>query len=199
MYTSFIVVLVAIAIAVALLAYRRKRQSHGTCVNCGAPSDFGYSREPETRAEDIVKLCLTCLAAKMKNDYERYEGRALVIQPASGFPCYVYQTNSRWAGSRLAKESHEMCSGPDETCNQCGAKAQYFWVTSNGLNPANLEQLLSDGLEHTLLQWGNAHAIPLCAGCCVQSITKTIADRRLRFYEVCSPRSEGGFVVPMAY
>ena len=198
MYTLFIA-LAGIAIAVVLLVYLRWRQSHGTCVNCGLPSKFGYSRESESKAKDIVKLCLTCLAAKMKDDYERYEGRAIVIQPAAGFPCYVYQRSGKWSDTGLAKEIDQMFSGTDKACNRCGSKARYLWATSNGLNPSNFEQLLSNGLLHTLLPWGNARPIPLCAGCCVESVTKAIADRDLRFYEVCSPRSGDGFVVPMGY
>lgn len=199
MHTLFIFVLVGIIIAVALLLYMRWRQSHGICANCGAPSQFGYSREPESKTEDIIKLCLTCLAAKLRGDYQRYEGRALVIEPATGFPCYVFQANSRWADSRLAKEVNEICSKTDKACSRCSSQAQYFLVTSNGLSPSNFEQLLSDGLLQTLLQWGNPRPIALCAGCCVESITKAIADHGLRFYEVCSPRSEGGFVIPMGY
>jgi len=199
MHIFFTVILAGILTAVGLALYLRWRQSHGTCANCGLPSQFGYSHEPESNAEEIVKLCLTCLVANLKDDYQRYGGRALVIQPATGFPCYVFQTNSKWADSRLAKEVNEMSSGTDKPCNRCGSKAQYFWVTSNGLNPSNQEQLLSDGLQHSLLQWGNAPPITLCAGCCVESITKAIGDGGLRFYEVCSPRSGDGFVIPMAY
>ena len=196
---SLLIAVAGIAIVVALLGYLRWRQSHGSCANCGSPSKFGYSHEPESKAEDIVKLCLTCLAAKMKDGYERYEGRALVIQPTAGFPCYVYQASGKWADSGIAKELDTMFSGTDKGCNRCGSKAHYFWVTSNGLNASNLEDVLSYGLQETLLRWGNARPVPLCAGCCVESVTKTIADRDLRFLEVCSPRFGDGFVIPMGY
>src|SRR5215472_2885531 len=128
---SLLIAVAGIAIVVALLGYLRWRQSHGSCANCGSPSKFGYSHEPESKAEDIVKLCLTCLAAKMKDAYERYEGRALVIQPKAGFPCYVYQASGKWADSGIAKELDSMFSGTDKGCDRCGSKAHYFWVTSN--------------------------------------------------------------------
>ncbi len=108
-----------ILLAVGVALYLRLRKSHGTCANCGSPSRFGYSREAESKTEDIVKLCRTCLAAQLTDDYERYEGEALVIQPAADFPCYVFQPKSRWADSRLTKEMTEMLSKTDKTCDQC--------------------------------------------------------------------------------
>jgi len=94
MHIFFIVILAGILIAVGVVLYLRWRQSHGTCANCGASSQFGYSNEPESKAEDIVKLCFNCLAAKLTDDYGRYESKALVIEPAEGFPCYVFQPKS---------------------------------------------------------------------------------------------------------
>lgn len=199
MSTLSLVILAGIIIAAAFVVYIRLRQSSGTCANCGSPSQFGYSREPESKTKDILKLCLSCLGAKLKEDFKRYEGRALVVQPAMGFPCYVFQMSSKWADSRLAKEVSEIFSESDKACNRCGSRAQYFRVTSNGLNPSNFEQLLLRGLSETLLRWGNARPISLCAGCCVESITKAIADGGFRFYEVCSPLSGDGFVIPMGY
>lgn len=199
MHILFAVVLGAILLVAASMLYRHWRQSPGTCANCGSPSQFGYSEEAESKAKDIIKLCPACLAGKLKNEYQRYEGTALAIEPAAGLPCYVFQKNSRWADSRLAKEMNEMFSRAAETCNRCGSNAHFFWVTSNGLNLSNFQQLISNGLSETLLQWGNARPVPLCAECCVKSITKAIADRSLRFVEVCSPRTGDGFVIPMAY
>ena len=113
--------------------------------------------------------------SKLSNDYDSYEERALVIQPAAGFPCYVFQTSSKWPDSKLAKEVAEMFSAADEACNQCESKAHYLWVTSKGLNPSNFEQLISEGLSQTLLRWGNVGPVSLCARCCVKSIAKAIA------------------------
>jgi hypothetical protein len=194
-----IVLLLGVLIAVGVVLYLRWRQSRGICANCGSSSHFGYSSEPESKAEDIVKLCFRCLAAKLTDDYQRYEGKALAIQPAAGFPCYVFQPKSRWADSKFAKEMAEMFSKTDETCNQCGSNVHFLWLTSNGLNPSNFEQVLSNGLSETLMRWGNLRPISLCGGCCVKLITKAIEDHGLSFYEVCSPLSGDGFVMPMGY
>ena len=195
----FAVILAGILVAVSVVLYRRWHQSHGTCANCGSSSQFGYSNEPESKAEDIVKLCFTCLAAKLTDDYEGYESKALVIEPAAGFPCYVFHPKSKWADTKLAKEMTEMFSRTEQTCNQCASNAHYLWVTSNGLNPATFEQVLSNGLSDTLLRWGNARPMSLCGRCCAKSIAKTIKENGLRFLEVCSPRSEEGLVIPMGY
>ena len=199
LYALVAVILVGILIVVVVALYLRNRQSHKTCANCGSPSQFGYSREAESELEDIVSLCFTCLVKKMNDDYESYEGRALVIQPAAGFPCYVFQTTNRWPDSKLAQEVAEMFSAADVTCNQCGSNAHYLWVSSKGLNPSTFEQVLSNGLSETLLRWGNPRPMSLCSRCCVKSIAKTIEENRLTFLEVCSPRSANGFVIPMGY
>lgn len=199
MYVLIVVILVGILIVAAMALSLRNRQSHKTCANCGSPSEFGYSHEAESELENIVNLCFTCLVKKMTDDYENYEGRALVIEPAAGFPCYVFQTRSKWPDSKLAKEVVEMFSAADEACNQCGSKAHYLWVTSNGLNLSNFEQLLSEGLSQTLLRWGNVGPVSLCASCCVKSIARAIEEHGLTFLEVCAPRSADGFVIPMAY
>jgi hypothetical protein len=194
-----IVLLVGVLIAVVVVLYLRWRQSHGICASCGSPSQFGYSSEPESKADDIVKLCFTCLAARLTDDYQRYKGKALVIQPAAGFPCYVFQPKSKWADSEFAKEMPEMFSRTDETCNHCGSNVHFLWVTSNGLDPSNFEQLLSNGPSETLMRWGNPRPISVCGGCCVKLIMKAIEDHRLSFYEVCSPFSGDGSVMPMGY
>src|SRR5690348_10817002 len=189
MYIPVAVILAGILVVAVLAFHLRNRQSHKTCENCGSPSQFGYSRKAESEIEDIVNLCFTCLVKKLTNDYESYEGRALVIQPAAGFPCYVFQTNSRWPDSKLAKEVAEMFSATDEACNQCGSNAHYLWVSSKGLNPSTFEQVLSNGLSETLLQWGNPRPMSLCGRCCVKAIAMAIEEHRLIFLEVCSPRS----------
>lgn len=199
MSTLIAVILIGILAVVAVALYVRNRQSHRTCGNCGSPSEFGYSREAESELKDVVNLCFACLVRKLTDDYESYEGRALVVQPTAGFPCYVFQKGSRWPDSNLAKEVAEMLSATDDACNQCGSTAHYLWVTSNGLSLSNFEQLLSEGLSRTLLRWGNSRPVPLCARCCVKSITKTIQEHSLTFFEVCSPRSVDGFVIPMVY
>lgn len=199
MYVLIVVILVGILIVAAMALSLRNRQSHKTCANCGSPSEFGYSHEAESELENIVNLCFTCLVKKMTDDYKNYEGRALVIEPAAGFPCYVFQTNSKWPDSKLAKEVAEMFSATDEACNHCGVNAHYLWVSSKGLNPSTFEQVLSNGLSKTLLRWGNPRPMSLCGRCCVKSIAKAIEEHRLTFLEVCSPRSANGFVIPMGY
>jgi hypothetical protein len=199
MYTLIAAILIGILIAAAVALYLRNRRTPNTCANCGSPSQFGYSHEAESEIEDVINLCFTCLVQKLTDDYGRYEGRALVIQPAPGFPCYVFQSSSRWPDSKLAKEVAEMFSATDEACNQCGSNAHYLWVSSKGLNPSTFAQVLSNGLSETLLRWGNPRPVSLCSRCCVKSIAKAVEEHNLTFLEVCSPRAANGFVIPMGY
>lgn len=78
-------------------------------------------------------------------------------------------------------------------------KQIFLWLTSSGLQPGNLDELFSKGLEETLLRWGNRPPRPVCARCCVNLIYGSIESHRLTYAEVCGPRSEDGFVLPMAF
>ena len=132
MYALIAVILIGVLIAVAAAQYLRRRLSHKTCANCGSPAQFGYSHEAESELEDILNLCFTCLVRKLTDDYGSYEGRAVVLQPAAGFPCYVFQSSSRWPDSKLAREVAELFSATDEACNQCGSNAHYLCDTRRG-------------------------------------------------------------------
>jgi hypothetical protein len=86
-----------------------------------------------------------------------------------------------------------------DSCNHCGAKANFLWLTSGGLRLENLHELFAKGVSETLLRWGNSPPQPVCGRCCVNFICGSIETRRITFAEVCGPRSEDGFVLPMAY
>jgi hypothetical protein len=195
----------SIAVAVILVAllaaalYLRKHRTHAKCSTCGAPSQFGYSREAESAAGDIVRLCLACLVARLSDDFRNYAARALVVEPAADLPCYVFQPKSKWVDSKLAADLTTLLAGMEDTCCRCGAHANFLWVTSNGLQPSTIEQFFSEGPSRTLLQWSNAQPISVCGPCCLALIKKTIETRSLTFLEVCGPRSEDGLMLPMGY
>jgi len=96
-------------------------------------------------------------------------------------------------------DARDMLSKMHDSCGQCGAKANFLWLTSGGLQRDNLDELFSKGIEETLLRWGNHQSHPVCARCCVNHICDSIETHRLTFAEVCSPRFEDGFVLPMGY
>jgi hypothetical protein len=192
----------AVIIFLALLAavlYFRKQRASAECSSCGSPSQFGYSTQAESEPSQIARLCLTCLTTRLRDDYKKYEGRALVIEPAAGLPCYVFQPKSKWADFKLAKDLTTLVSGMESTCRDCSSVAHFLWITSNGLIPSSFSRVLSDGLSQTLLCWGNDQPYAVCSQCCVALIVKTIQARSLTFLEVCAPRSEDGFVIPMGY
>lgn len=188
-----------IAVLAAAAIYFRKRQVHAKCADCGSPSQFGYSHRAESDAKDIVKLCLACLTTKLHNDYQRYEARALVIEPAANLPCYVFQPQSKWADSKLMKETSVLLSNMQKTCGHCESKANFLWMTSQGLLDSNFDEVLTEGLSQTLFRWGNDPPSAICGECCVKQIVKTIESNGLTFLEVCSPHAEDGFVIPMGY
>lgn len=195
---ALIIVFALLALSAALL-YFWKRRPPPRCANCGSPSQFGYSEHAESEANQIVRLCFNCLAAKLRDDYDAYAGHALVIEPAADLPCYVFQPKSKWGDTKLGEDLTKILSNRDDACRCCALQARFLWVTSKGLLASNFSEVLSDGISLTLLRWGNDSPLPLCSKCCVESIKKTIESRRLTFLEVCAPRSEDGLVIPMAY
>lgn len=184
---------------VAVAFYLRRRGIHAKCSACGAASSFGYSRQAESDASDIVRLCLTCLIAKLNEDYRVHTKRALVIEPAADLPCYVFQPQSKWPDPRFTHDLTELLDSVVDPCRHCGAHANFLWVTSNGLTPSTFPQILAEGPSKTILQWGNEKPISVCASCCLTLIRRAIESRSLTFLEVCGPRSEDGIILPMAY
>jgi len=185
--------------ALGLIAYLRRHGRTRPCVNCGAPSRFGFSNHAESAMKDIARLCLNCLKTKLADDYTQFGAHALVIEPAANLPCYVFQPSSKWRDLKLAEETSKLLSKMKTTCLHCGAKANFLWLTSNGLKEDNAENMFTEGVSETLLRWGNGPPCSVCGRCCVDLIWKSIESQSLTFLEVCGPRSEDGFVLPMGY
>ncbi len=169
------------------------------CAKCGFPAGFGYSLHAESDRNEISSLCLGCLKARLATDYAQFDKRAVVIEPAASFPCYVFQPSCRWVGNMLMRDVQDMLSRMQSSCRHCGANANFLWLSSSGLQPDRQQDLLSNGIEETLLRWGNRPPRSVCARCCVDLICGGIESRSLTFLEVCSPRSENGLVLPMGY
>jgi hypothetical protein len=189
---------VATTLFLALLYFRMQKKP-ARCVFCGLPSRFGYSMQAESAKRDIASVCLNCLQSKLAAEYEKFEARALVIEPAQAFPCYVFQPNKKWKDCTLSEETETLLSNMKPDCHRCGARANFLWVTANGLRGENADMLFAQGIGETLLRWGNDSASSLCWRCCVDLIFQSIENRQLAFLEVCGPRSENGFVLPMGY
>ena len=170
-----------------------------SCVNCGTLARFGYSLQAESDRKDISSVCLSCLRAKLAGDYGEFGNRALVIEPAANLPCYVFQPSSKWKDCKLMEDAQGMLSKMQDSCGHCGAKANFLWLTSSGLGLENLDELLTKGVEETLLRWGNRSPQPVCGRCCVSFICSSIETHSLTFAEVCGPHFEDGFVLPMTY
>jgi hypothetical protein len=188
-----------IVVVLGVITYLRSHGKVRPCVNCGAPSRFGFSNHAESAMKDISRLCLNCLKTKLADDYTQFRAHALVIEPAANLPCYVFQPSSNWKDRKLVEETDNLLSKMETSCHRCGAKANFLWLTSNGLTEDNAENLFTAGVPETLLRWGNGPPCSVCGRCCVDLICESIESRSLTFLEVCSPRSEDGLVLPMGY
>ena len=187
------------AFSLLVSAYRSGQRTKQSCADCGLPSSFGYSPRAESEWKNITRVCSSCLKKRLAKDYREFTAQALVVEPASGLPCYVFQPSTTWADTKLATETSGLLSRMERVCSHCGAAANLLWVGSTGLSVENFEKLFEDGIAETLLKWGNLAPRPLCAQCCVDQIFKAVEARHCVFLEVCGPRAQDGFVLPMGY
>src|SRR5437868_13784290 len=88
---------VLIGFLILLLATRKANSPVvKPCSICGAESRYGYSEHAEEDPAKIKPMCLEHMISKLERDYTSFNGRALVIEPADGPPCYVFQPVEEW-------------------------------------------------------------------------------------------------------
>lgn len=194
----------AALILVLLFATRKTKSLVGrACVVCGAESKYGYSEHAEEAPEKIRAMCLNCLVSQLGKDYASFAGRAVVVQPAGGPPCYVFQPVKEWREyfkeSKIANDVLSLLASMETRCHDCGQKANYLWIESGGLTGDNFGETLDHGLTETLLRH-NPKPISLCPRCCVKHMAGELEAKQLSYLEVCAPKGTGdGFVIPMGY
>src|SRR5215471_15589292 len=133
----------------------RKKQ----CRRCGKQAVHGYSKAAESVSKDIQAMCLPCLIAQLVEDYSAFHGRAIVIAPAAGLPCYVFRGKEEIdQGWKPDVQTYLQAIG---SCAQCGGTGSCLWIESRGLAPDNFDQVLERGPHTTLLSWGNPAPVSL--------------------------------------
>lgn len=203
---KFILILLGCVFLLAILlsAIRKANSPLGkVCSICGGEAKFGYSEHAEEDAEKIKPMCLICLVSQLEKDYSNFAGRAVVIQPAAGPPCYVFQPVKEWQAyfkkSKIGADVNSLLAKMEPQCHDCGQRANYLWVESIGLTGDNFGKSLDDGLSETLLRH-NPKPISLCAKCAVGRIAKDLRYKHLSYLEVCGRKGDdNGFVIPMGY
>ena len=177
------------------------------CSICGVKRldgpQYGYSSHAEEDPAKMKPLCREHLMAQLETDYASYQERALVIQPAPGPPCYVFQPVMEWNNafkdSKIGRDTEKLLSAMSLQCHDCSQKANYLWVESNGLTGNNFEETLDKGVSETLLI-NNPKPISLCGKHAVQRIAAALERQNIYYLEVCGPKgTDKGFVVPMGY
>lgn len=182
--------------------FSRPRKKH--CARCGQVAIHGYSRAAESCAKDITPLCVSCLDSQLLIDYRDFGGRAVLIAPAIGVPCYVFRNRECLRSispdsAGLYRELDQLLSTVQD-CSDCGTEAHCLWIQSKGLNGKTFDDIIKIGVGNTLLAWGNPQPLSLCGVCSARRIAECLRDERLSYSEVCSPQgTEQGVVLPMAY
>lgn len=173
----------------------------GPCSVCGSgETRFNYSPAAESDPKHFQPMCQGCLIRKLAQDYASYSGRAVVIEPAAGPPCYVFQPGSLWAGEfAISSDVENLLRTLASHCGSCSSPAKYLWVGSRGLSESTFGDVLEKGISQTLLAWGNPNPVSLCPKCCVRRIEKALQDAHVSYIEVSPPKSDDGFVIPMGY
>jgi hypothetical protein len=201
-----LIVLGCLVVAVIIFVLRTRKSNSPVgkpCSVCGVPASYGYSEHAEQDTDKIKPLCLSHLIPELEKGYQSFQGRAVVIEPADGPPCYVFQPAGEWRqtfkDTKIADDVSALLAKMDAKCRDCGQTASYLWVESNGLTGDNFGDTLDKGLSATLLRQ-NAAPISLCPKCCVKRITRVLETKHLSYLEVCVPKgSTDGFVIPMGY
>jgi hypothetical protein len=195
---------IAVGFVILMWATRKANSAVGKpCAVCGTRSSYGYSDHAEEEADKIKPLCLAHLIPELESNYQSFRGRAVVIEPADGPPCYVFQPVEEWRqafkDSKIADDVSSLLVKMDTKCRDCGQAANYLWVGSSGLNGDNFVETLDKGLSATLLRQ-NPAPISLCPKCCVKRIARALETKHLSYLEVCAPIGNAdGFVIPMGY
>jgi hypothetical protein len=193
---------IAVSIALFLLVRRIKSPMGKACSICGAESNYGYDEYAED-LENIKPMCLRCLVLQLEKEYARFGGRAVIIQPCAGPPCYVFQPVEEWRKhfkeSKITDDVLSLLASMEPKCHDCQQRANYLFIESKGLTEDNFTEILDKGPSETLLQQ-NPKPISLCPKCCIRHIARELEMNHISYLEVCSPRGNGdGFVIPMAY
>jgi len=186
----------------SLLSKKTKVPIVKRCSVCGAESKYGYSEHAEGD-KNIKSLCQKCLINRVERDYITFSGRAVVIQPVPGPPCYVFHSNKEWGEffkeSRMDDDARAYLLRMDTMCHDCAQKANFLWIESSGLTAQNFGNVLKKGFSETLLP-RNPKPLSLCGPCCVRHIARELEGKGITYLEVGGPKgAEDGFVIPMAY
>jgi hypothetical protein len=172
------------------------------CSVCGAKSTYSYSEHRE-KIKNIKSLCQTCLITQLQKDYTTFSGRAVVIQPVPGPPCYVFHSDKEWSKffkeSKMGDDTRAYLLRMDTTCQECGQTANLLWIESSGLTAHNFGNVLKKGFSETLLP-KNPKPISLCGKCCVRHIAQELKEKDITYHEISGPKgADDGFVAPMGY
>jgi hypothetical protein len=202
----FVIVLGCVVFAWLIHSYFFRKKNLPTvkrCSVCGVESKYGYSETVEEGIKNIKSMCAKCLLSRLKNDYTTFSGRAVVIQPAPGPPCYVFHSNQEWGESfkesKMDDDAAAYLLRMDTLCRDCGQKANFLWVESKGLTAHNFGSVLRKGFCETLLP-RNPKPVSLCGKCCVNHIAEKLKEKEIAYLEVSGPKGvDDGFVIPMAY
>jgi hypothetical protein len=204
---AWVLGLLAVGTAIVLVALRLLRGGASRkrlCARCGAAAQHGYSLKAESEHQNLEPLCLACLLKQLEQDYGAYRGRAVILQPASDVPCYVFRDRDylQWVSPDAQYLDNEVQNLLDQIgqCKGCGNAAQCMWIESRGLDGKTVEVVLKRGLAKTLLAWGNLPPVALCGKCAVKRIAESLRGEGFSYIEVCSPHgTDEGIVMPMGY
>jgi hypothetical protein len=194
--------LLPIAVAVFLLAvaagafYLRRHHTHAKCSNCGAPSQFGYSRQAESERSDIARLCLACLMAKIERRLRQLPGASSRSRTRRGLALLRLSIEKQMAWLQAGGGSHNSPRQHGGRLPSLRIACQLSMGDIQGLLPPTFEQVFSEGPSQTIFKW---RPVSLCGPCCLAFVKKAIESRGLTVLEVCGPRSQDGIIIPMGY
>ena len=139
-------------IVYSFLFRKKKPTIDRRCLVCGAESKYGYSDHAKD-IKNIKSICRKCLITQLEKDYVTFSGRAVVIQPAPGPPCYVFHSIKEWGKffkeSKMDDDARAYLLRMETECHDCGQKPNFLWIESSGLTAYNFGNVLKKGFSET--------------------------------------------------
>jgi hypothetical protein len=168
------------------------------CQRCSTPVDkkrinvFDSTIRGEARGGEKLKLCGSCLMAKVEESLACFKNRAVVIYPANKigkYPtnCYqFYKLDLKYGWSKEYIEAVRAVLPPQNSvCASCGFAASFNFVSP--------EIVFLNPFSEKVNQRGNYQEKFLCAKCLASEFKKKFDESNLYFDEFLPPTVDDSF------
>ena len=154
----------------------------------------------ESDLEAIQQVCDKCLMNHMRLEFHSFRSKAIILEPTSDNPCYVFQPLDELvsiSSNSFVEDAHSLLAHMNHNCESCALRPRFLWVHCKKLNDNESSHFWKDGISAVLLGMGLQPPKSLCADCCVNLLQKYFPP--MQFLEICFPKAKDGVQISMGY